>query len=160
MSFGSFSLVTDFSYLAWHPKNAFVILWVAIMLGIILLSLLVKFFSIFNRTRVLFENIFYSITWAIMPVTLLLVIELLFLKILYMNSFNSLVYIFVILYMLWLFLRVLKGIYIVFDVQPSRVYFFAFGIFVIFIGGFLLYYQISANVFDYLTNAIAQVKYF
>ncbi len=160
VSFGSFSLVTDFSYLAWHPKNAFVILWVAIMLGIILLSLLVKFFSIFNRTRVLFENIFYSITWAIMPVTLLLVVELLFLKILYMNSFNSLVYIFVILYMLWLFLRVLKGIYIVFDVQPSRVYFFAFGIFVIFIGGFLLYYQISANVFDYLTNAIAQVKYF
>jgi beta-galactosidase len=160
LSFGSFSLVTDFSYLAWHPKNAFMILWIAIMLGIILISLIVKFFSIFNRTRVLYENIFYSITWAIMPVTLLLVVELLFLKILYMNSFNFLIYLFVVIFLPWLFLRVLKGIYIVFDIQPSTVYLFAFGILVLFVGGFLIYYQISANVFDYLASAIAQVKYF
>jgi beta-galactosidase len=160
LSFGSFSFVTDFSYLAWHPKNAFMFLWIAIMLGIILISLLVKFFSVFNRTRVLYENIFYSITWAIMPVTLLLVVELLFLKILYLNSFNFLIYFFVVIFLIWLFFRVLKGIYIVFDVQPSTVYLFAFGILVLFIGGFLLYYQISANVFDYLSSAMAQVKYF
>ncbi len=160
LSFGNFSLVTKISYLAWHPVNAFLILWFVIALLFMVICFIVKFFSIFNRTKVLFSNIFYSVTWAVMPVTLLLVVELLFLKILYMNQFNVLIYIFLALYMLWLFLRILKGIYVIFDVRPSTVYIFAVGVLIFFIGGFFLYYQITADVFSYLKDSLSEIKYF
>ncbi len=160
LSFGNFPLVSRFSYLAWHPVNAFLILWLTVIVLALTLSFLVKFFAIFNKTKVLYENIFYSISWAIMPVTLLLVVELLYLKILYMNQINSLVYIFTGVFMLWLLLRLLKGFYVIFDVRPSTVYVFAFGVILFFVGGFFLYYQLNADVFAYLKDALVEIKYF
>ncbi len=160
LSFGNFSLVTKISYLAWRPLNAFLILWIAIIFVLLAIAFLVKFFSVFNRTRVLFANIFYTITWAIMPVTLLLALELLYLKILYMNQFNLLIYLFTAFYMLWLLMRMLKGFYVIFEVRPSTVYIFALGVIIFFAGGFFLYYQITADVFVYLKDALAEIKYF
>ncbi len=159
VAFGSASFSDFVSFLAWKPVNAFFVLF-GIFVGLtVLITLVLKFFSVFNPTRVLFSSIFYTVVWAFMPVNLLIPLELLLLKMLGLNVANFWIYLFLFLFVIWLVLRLFKGVYVVFDIRPSTVYLFGLGTLFVIFGGLLIYVQTSANALDYIAAAIAQIGY-
>ncbi len=160
VSFGSPSLSDFTAFLAWKPLGSFLALFLIFIGFTLFIVILLKFLAIFNPTKVLFSNIFYTVVWAFMPINLLIPAELVLLKVLALNVANLWIYILLILYLAWLVLRLLKGVYVVFDILPSTVYAFAGGLTVLVLGGILLYVQLSVNGLDYLANAISQIKYF
>ncbi len=160
LSFSDNSLLDFISYLAWNPISSFYIVFILVLLKLVFLILLARFFGFFNRTKVFVASIFYTSTWAFMPVTILLVLELLLLKILNLNVFNDFIYIFLVIYGFWLLFRYVKGIYVVFDVFPRTAYFITFVSITIFWGSIFLFYHLSFNTWDFLITQISNIKYF
>lgn len=155
-SFASKNISTSISYLAWNPKSAFIILFFAITIKFLLITIIIKILSYFVKTKVTTTNIFFVLIWAYFPITLLLPLELILHKILLMNIANTTILIFILLVLVWLFLRLLKGIYIIFDVSPFYVYLYSFTVILFFVGAFLLKYQITHSIIYYLGNAFKQ----
>ncbi len=158
LSFGSVTLMKIVSYLSWNPQPCFVILFLVFIAKFILLSLIIKSASFFIKTRVEIFSIFYTVTWSFLPLTLLLPIELVLYKILIANSINAVIFILIAIYFLWIFQRLLKGIYVIFDVSPGSVYFYSLLVIVIILGGMILKFQLSHSTLYYINNAIKQYK--
>ena len=158
LSFGSATLMKVVSYLAWNPQSCFLILFLVFVVKFALLSLAIKFASFFIKTRVEIFSIFYTVTWSFLPFTLLLPIELVLYKILIAGSINAVIFIFLIIYFLWILQRMLKGIYVIFDVRPSSVYFYFLVVVIVILGGVVLKFQLSHSTLYYISNAIKQYK--
>lgn len=158
LSFGSATLMKVVSYLAWNPQSGFLILFFVFIAKFALLSLAIKFASFFIKTRVEIFSIFYTVTWSFLPFTLLLPVELVLYKVLIANSINLIIFVLLIIYFLWILQRLLKGIYVIFDVRSSSVYFYFLIVVAVILGGTILKYQISHSTLYYISNAIKQYK--
>lgn len=156
LSFGEPYILQSFSYAAWNPEKSFLIMFFVIIIKILLIGIFVKAASLLIKTKVQFSSIFFMIVWSILPFTILLPVELILYKILTAGGFNSIVLLFIILFWLWVFQRLLKGIHILFDVRRFAVYFYGLILFVVIIGGTLIYFQLSSSTIYYITNSIKQ----
>jgi len=158
LSFGHHSILKFISYLSWNPQVCFAVLFVLVIIKFTLISSVIKFASFFIKTKVEFASIFYSVVWAFLPFTILLPVELILFKILVNGNFSLIVIIFFILFMLWILQRILKGIYVIFDVRPMKVYIYSFLVIIIVAGGVLLKYQLTSSTLYHINNAFKQYK--
>lgn len=156
LSFASTRLMHSVSYLAWNPQTCFAIIFVIAVLKFGLLSLIVKFGSFFLKTKVPLSNIYHTIIWAFLPLSLFLPVELVLYKVLMMDAANSIIAIILFLFFLWLFFRLIKGIYVVFDVRPFFVYLYSSMFVLVLLGGVLIKYQLTHSIVYYLSNAVKQ----
>jgi hypothetical protein len=129
-----------------------------VLLKFVVLSLIIKFAAFFIKTRVEFSAVFYSVIWAFLPFTLLLLIELILYKLLMYGSFNTIILLFLLLFMLWILQRIIKSIYVIFDVRAFYVYLYSIAIIIIIGGGILLKYQITNSTIFYISNSIKQYQ--
>ncbi len=158
LSFGSRRIMSWVSYLAWNPVPAFILIfvWMTVKFGAI--SLLIKAASFFIKTKVSIQNIMFTIIWAMLPLVLLIPVELVLYKILSMNVANIYIYIFLTVFILWILQRVLKGVYVIFDVRPFTVYLYSLLIIFLVLGGIILYYQFSNSAIYFIINAFKQAS--
>ncbi|MEW6506632.1 MAG: glycoside hydrolase family 2 TIM barrel-domain containing protein [Bacteroidota bacterium] len=156
LSFGDASIIKSFSYLAWNPEKGFLILLFLVILKIVFLSLLIKAISFFIKTKVEFSSIFYMIIWGLLPFTILLPVELILYKILAAGSFNTAVIVFILLFWLWIILRILKGIHVLFEINKPTVYLYGFAAIIILVVSIALYFQLTNSAIYYLNNSIKQ----
>lgn len=156
LSFGSPSMLSGFSYLAWHPANAIVWLFVISIILMILLTIIIKASSFFVRTRVYLSSVFFTVVWALLPLVLLIPVGIILYRLLNAGIGNIYIYIFLILFFIWLLYRLLRGISVIFDVRPGGVYFygvlFLLGIIVV----LLVYYEVSSSVVQYIILTLKQ----
>ncbi len=153
LSFGNYTLVKTISYLAWNPLTAFVYLFFTSVLLILILSLLIRATSFFVKTKVIFSSVYYTVTWAFLPLALILPLELVLYRILSANLFNQYIYGFLVIFVLWLIQRIIKGIYVIFDVRAAKVYFLSIIFILLVIVGFLFYFQFTDSTIYYLLNS-------
>ena len=125
---------------------------------ILLHSLVIKFGSFFIKTRVSYSNILYTVIWAFLPMTLFLPVELVLHKLLNTEAANWYIYGFIILYILWLIQRVLKGVYVIFDIRGIIVYLVTFTFFIFSVGGIILYFHLTESTVFYIINSIKQYQ--
>ncbi len=156
LSFGSRRIASVISYLAWNPLQAFVILFILLIIKSGVMALLIKTASFFIKTKVSFQNIMFMIIWAMLPIVLLIPLELVLYKVLTMNIGNLYIYLFIIVYMLWILQRIMKGIYVIFDVRPLPVYFYSLLFIFLIAGCIIIYYQFSNSAIYFIINAFRQ----
>ncbi|PKL81505.1 MAG: hypothetical protein CVV24_14900 [Ignavibacteriae bacterium HGW-Ignavibacteriae-3] len=156
LSFGHHSLMKLISFMSWNPLISFIFFTVIMIFKFALIAAIIKFASFFIKTRVEFLSIFFMVIWSFLPFSVLLPLEAILFKVLTMVAFNSAVFIFLILFFLWILQRILKGIYVVFDVRPAFVYMYSIGVIIIIICGFLLKYHITDSIIYYVSNSIKQ----
>ncbi len=156
LSFGIPSLVSAVSYLAWNPIQATIVFFVATVLLFIFISLVIKGSSFFVRNRVYFSNIYFVVIWAFLPLAILLPIKLVLYKILVADVINVYIYIFLALYFTWILQRLIKGVYVIFDVSRGTVYFFGIMLVIFLFGGVLLYFQLAHSTLYYIMLAVKQ----
>ncbi len=156
LSFASTRLMHAISYLAWNPQICFAVIFVVAVIKFGLLSLIIKFGSFFVKTKVSLSNIYFTVVWAFLPLTLFLPVELVLYKVLVMEAANTIVIATIILFYLWMLFRLLKGVYVIFDVRPLLVYLYSFMFVLVLLGGILLKYQLTHSIIYYLSNAVKQ----
>jgi len=156
LAFGSSGMLSGISYLAWHPANALIWIFVITVILMILTAIIIKLSSFFVRTKVYLSSVFFTVVWALLPIVLLIPVGIVLYRLLNAGVGNLYIYIFLILFFLWLLYRLLKGISVIFDVNPGGVYFYGIlsllGVVII----FLLIYQVENSVFQYLMLTLKQ----
>jgi beta-galactosidase len=156
LSFASRRIMETISFLAWNPQYCFIVLFVVTILKFAMLCIFIKIGSLFVKTRVPISSIYFTVIWAFLPLTLFLPVELVLFKVLAMQTFNSVVLGALVLFYLWLLFRLLKGIYVIFDVRPLVVYLYSFLFVVLLFGGILLKYQLTHSIIYFVGNAFKQ----
>jgi len=150
--FGNPGIIRDVSYLAWNPLMS--IIWLTILTALIFILLMgiIKVYSFIIKTRVFISSIYFTVIWSFLPLALLIPVGIVLFRILNseISNLNSYLYALIIMFFVWTIHRLLKGIYVIFDINPSRVYFYSILTFLVIFGGFLLYYQLKYSLFYFL----------
>lgn len=156
LSFGSPTIMSASSYLAWHPFNALIWLFVIFVIFMIVLTIIIKAASFFVRTKVYLSSVFFTVVWALLPIVLLIPIGIVLYRVLNVGTANIYIYVFLILFCVWLMYRMFKGISVIFDVNPGGVYFYSLLIILSLITIMILYYEVNNSVFQYLKLTLKQ----
>lgn len=149
-------IINSVSYLAWNPVNSLIILFFVTIFSFIVISLIIKGFTVFIQNRVLFSNIYFVVVWSFLPLLLLLPLELVLHKLLLLNSYNLILYGVLLFFFIWVIGRLFKGIYVIYDVIPTKVYLYGFLFLVVILGLGLVYFQLSNDTFYFWITAIKQ----
>jgi len=143
-------------YFAWNPIASFIYLFFISAFMFFAIAVIIKGAAFFVRIRVYFSSIYFVVIWAFLPLVLLLPVELVLYKLICLNIMNIYIYLFLALYALWLIQRLLKGVYVIFDVIPLLVYVFSAIIVALVFGTFLFSLQLSDSSIDFIMNSISQ----
>jgi beta-galactosidase len=154
LSFGSQTIMEVMSFLIWQPLYSLGILTVTFLVLILLLTLAVKLGSLFVMNRVFISNSFFSVTWSFLPIVLIIPMSLVLYRILHADIINLYIYLILIICALWIIYRLIKGIYVIYDVRPSSVYFYSFVILLVSLSVTIFYFQSTGLFVDYILHYI------
>jgi beta-galactosidase len=160
LSFGSTKIIKGISYLSWHPSGALILLTGFCIVSLFIITLIVKIASFFVRNRVFYSSVFFSVIWSFLPFILLIPVGIVLYRLLGANLINLYIYLGMGLFIVWVFYRLMKGVYVIFDVNAGSVYFYSIIFILVILGGTLLYYQMKNSVVDYLQLTVKQYNLF
>jgi len=144
--------------LAWQPITAIIVLTILIFIKLNVLSLILKFASFFVRSKIFLNDTFKMVIWSGSPIFILLPVAIFISRILPISPLLSYIFniLFILFILLWLY-RLIKSIWIVFDVKPSRVYLVSFVIIFIFVFSYITYLEYKVYLIEYLVTFIKQM---
>ncbi len=147
--FNSGLLFEFFSYVAWRPIES-IIYFTLITIGwMLLLTLIVRFFNLFVRNKIFLNHAFLIIVWSAIPFLILIPLGMIAFKVLSLNKYNLLIYFVIVIFHVWVILRTLKGVAIVFETKKSKVYLLSIIFFVFVLASLILYLQFNFSSIDY-----------
>lgn len=158
LSFGSPNLILAVSYLSWNPLNSILWLFVLSLAFLFVLMLIIRAFAFFVRNRVYISSVFFIIVWSLLPLVLFIPLGIILYRVFNLEMINLYIYIFLILLKFWLVLRLIKGIYVIYDVIPGPVYFYSFLFITLVLSGFLMYFELNNSLIDNITLLLKQFK--
>jgi hypothetical protein len=136
--------------LIWNPLQFVLVGGGLLFGGMLMLSLLVLVLRTLLKSRVFAYHAYTAVVWSSAPLIVLIPIGMILYRIM-----ESSVYVLPALLLygvlhLWVFLRFLKALSIVFDARPVRVYVFGWLAMLVVLGGLSLYYDLAASAPTYL----------
>jgi hypothetical protein len=143
LSFGFDNLLSVASYLSWNPMESLLVLTLFYFVLAIFFTLLVKFGSLFVINRVTIQKSYLVVIWASLPFITALPGAILLYRVLNSEVANMIVYIILLLFFVWNIHRLLKGMYVVYDVPAFKVYFFSIFVVLVVVASWLFYYQLT-----------------
>jgi len=150
LSFGSPSLMNIVSYLSWNPLQAILLLTAFFFVFMFVALLVIKFFSLFIKNRVHISSIYFTVIWSFLPVVLLIPVGIILYRVLDSDVANIYIYLLLLIFLFWIFYRLMKGIYVIFDINPGRVYMYSILLLIVIVCAFVLYYEFTNSLSDYL----------
>jgi len=159
IAFGNPSIIDFVGFFAWNPIEAFFLLFAISLLSFLIISVIIKWSSFFIRTKIYYRTIFFTIVWAFLPVVFLLPFTMVLYRILETDMMSNYIFMFLVLYLIWTMQRLLKGVYVIFDLGSFRVYFYSLLIIFVIVGGILFYYQFTYASIDYIINTFNQFQH-
>jgi beta-galactosidase len=158
LAFGSKNLASAFSYLAWNPLNSIVWLFLLSLTFLFGLMVIIRVMASFVRNKVYVSSVFFLIVWSLLPLVLFIPLGIILYRLLNVELFNFYLYILLITVQIWLIFRIIKGIYVVYDVNPGPVYLYSFLFILLIVSGILLYFEIDNSLFANITLVLKQFK--
>jgi len=158
LSFGMPSFISSINYFAWNPYESFFFFTLFSIVFFLIISVIISFTSFFLKTKIYFRNIFITVVWATLPLTILLPVKMVLYRILAADIINPYIYGFLLLYIFWILQRIIKGVYVIFDISLSRAYFFIILLIIFSLGGTLLYFQLGYSTIYFIINSIYQAQ--
>jgi beta-galactosidase len=156
LSFGSPAILSAVSYLAWHPFNSIVWLFVLTLMILIILMLIIKAAAFFVKTKVYLSSTFFTVVWALLPIVLLIPVGIVLYRLLNADIANLYIFISLAVIKLWLLYRLIKGIYVIYDVNPSTVYFYSAVFIIAMFTIVIVYYEVNSSVIENILLTLKQ----
>jgi hypothetical protein len=135
-----------------NPAECILIVTGVLLLKLILLSVLIRVLSMMVRTKVYFYHAFVITMWALLPYIMLIPIVMILYRLLDDPFYLYAVLGFAGVLSLWVLFRLLKGVSIIYDVHPLKIY--AVGVIVLLLSGSVLYGYV-----DYTRSASLYVRF-
>jgi hypothetical protein len=111
-----------FVHLVWSPYQFILVVSVLVIIKIFLITCIVLLFSMTVRTYVYFYHALSITVWSMLPFIILIPVAMVLYRLMDTDFYIIPVFVFVVIISLWVFVRLLKGISIIYDVYPMRVY--------------------------------------
>jgi beta-galactosidase len=150
LAFGSHGILKFFNYLAWRPLLSILWLSVATFIVLIIITLLIKVGSLFVRNRVYYSSAYFTVIWSFLPLLLLIPLGIILYRVLSADIANIYIYFALIIFSIWIFYRLMQGIYVIFDVNSGSVYFYSLLLIALVLSSIIIYYEISNSVIEYM----------
>lgn len=147
--FNSEILFELISYLAWRPLAAILYGSIFFFILIILTTLSIKFFNLFVRTKIFLSHAYSLTVWSIFPFVISVPLGIVAYKVLLYQEYNFIVFALIILFHIWILMRLLKGISILFEVKRFNVNFSFVLIFISLIVGLFAYFELTSLSWEY-----------
>jgi len=144
------SLKEFVAYTIWSPVKAILVFTILFMVEYVLIAALIKFFSLFIRTRVQFINAYQVTVWSMLPVIIFIPIGMILSRILETPFYIYPVAILILAIIVWIIQRLLKGISVIYDIFRSRIYFFGTIVVLAFLVATYSYYDYTQSTSAYL----------
>ncbi|MBI5476546.1 MAG: hypothetical protein HY964_07390 [Ignavibacteriales bacterium] len=138
--------------LIWNPAKFILIFSGIIILKLVLIAFVIKLFSMLIKTRVMFYHAFSVSIWSTLPYIILIPIGMILFRLMETEFYILPVFIILGIITLWVSIRLLKGISIIYDVYPGKVY--TIGIFLV-----LLICVVVYGYLDYTQSTSLYLKY-
>ena len=136
-------------YVAWNPVAGIAALTGLFFFCGILLALLFKVVALLVRVRVSWFHVYSVSVWGATPLIFLSPLAMSLFKIMQNPSFALPSIILILLFLIWIFLRMLKAISIIYDFRPVKTY----------IGGILLCFIVLGGLFLFYDSVYALSSY-
>ena len=144
------SLKEKVVYLIWDPVGCILYFSLTFYGALFVLVGLIKVFSLFVKTRIHVFHAFSVTMWAAMPVVLLIPVAMILYRILEGQLYVvPSLFVFAVV-ILWVFFRMLKGVSIIYDVIPIKVYASGIVISVVVLAVAFGYYDYTQSTGDYI----------
>lgn len=156
LSLGSENVTRAISYLSWHPVQAIISLSVIVFVKLLIVSLLVKFFSFFVMNKIFLSNAYYVVVWSFLPFVLLIPGAIILYRLLALDTMNLYIYLVLLLFFVLSIYRLMKGVYVIYDVSPGKVYLYVIVFLMGFSAVFLLFMQTYNATFDFLLYGLKE----
>lgn len=154
-----FNTIQSFIFkLIWIPELFILMFGMILFLKIFIISFIIKIASLFVKARIFYSDTYIITIWAGTPILFLLPISIILNRILIMAP--NLMFLVIILYfiiLIWVLLRILRAIAVVFDVRPMNAYLTGFSFVAIIALILISFYQYKFSIisyFDYLFNIL------
>ena len=141
-----------FIYLVWNPVKFILVISGLIFIVLILLSILVRLFSVVLKTQAYYYHAFSITMWSMLPFIMLIPVAMILYRLMEVEFYVLPVFVFIGIMSLWVFFRLMKGISIIYDIFPLKVY--TVGLIVIAVCSLVLY-----GYLDMTRSASTYVKY-
>lgn len=158
LSTGSKFLMTTASYLAWNPMNSILWLFIISLSFLFVLMFTIKAAAFFVRNKVYISSVFFAVVWSLLPLVLFIPVGIVLYRVLNADLINLYIYIFLALIKIWLIFRLIKGIYVIYDVNPTPVYFYSFLFILLTASAFLIYFELNNSIIDNIALFLKQFK--
>jgi beta-galactosidase len=115
------------NYIIWRP--AFSIIFFTLFFFLLLLAVagLIRLCAAFVRNRIFFSDAYIIAIWGALPVLLLIPIAMIVYRLLAVPGAGAIAFLEMVLVMVWMLYRVLRGAAVIYDVRPLKVYGYALG---------------------------------
>lgn len=117
--------ITD--YVIWRPAIGVAAFTGVFFLGLIIITLLIRLFSMLVRNRIFFNDAYTIAVWGALPVLLLIPIGMILFRLLVIPSAGIVAFAIMLGVVFWLLYRVLRGTAVIYDIRATRVYAYAVG---------------------------------
>jgi hypothetical protein len=96
------------------------------------------------------------VIWSLLPLVLLIPVGIILYRVLVSQVVNQYILIGLLLFIGWIVYRMMKGVYVLFDTNPGKVYFYCILFMIIVFGGVLFYFELSSSTVQYLIFTLQQ----
>ncbi|MFC2129814.1 glycoside hydrolase family 2 TIM barrel-domain containing protein [Bacteroidota bacterium] len=157
-----FSGLQDTFYtLIWYPEYLILVIALFFFIMIFIVSSIIKLSSVFVRAKIFFSDTYTITIWAGTPILLLLPLAMILNRLLVFSP--GLMWLLLplsIVILIWVTLRILKSVSVVFDIQSMKSYIIGFCSLLVFFIIILSIYQINLSVISYsqyLMNVLLKI---
>jgi Glycosyl hydrolases family 2, TIM barrel domain/Glycosyl hydrolases family 2, sugar binding domain/Glycosyl hydrolases family 2 len=134
-------LKVQFIHATWHPFAGIVVLTGLFFVFGMLLAFLIKAFALLVRARVSWFHVYSISVWSAAPVIFLSPLAMSLFKIMENPSYVIPSLVLMLLFFFWTFLRMLKGISVIYDLVLVKTYIGGIFVCILFLGGLFFYYD-------------------
>jgi len=134
----------------WIPELLMITITFIVFVAFFVLAGVIRLTALFIRGRIFFKDTLTIVIWSALPLLLLLPVSIILIKLLVFSpAFIWVLLIAVNLLNVWILIRILKAIGIVFDTNPTKTYAIGLSVFVVIILTVVSFYQLEYSIFYY-----------
>lgn len=147
--------------IAWSPISSVLYCSLFSFVLILILTFAVQIFSAFVRVRVFLNHSYSVVVWSFLPVIFLIPIDMVLYRVILNFEAGLMIVGFGLIVLLISFIRLIKGISIIYETGQLRVYLFSLGLILILLSALLIFYDYKFSTLAYLKflfNILNSVK--
>lgn len=125
----------------WSPFSGILGFSLMFLAGFLIIALCIKLFSTFVKRRIYWYHAFAIAVWGTLPIVLLSPLGMALFKLLESQFYVVPIFVLLAVFHFWAFIRILKGISVLYDISPMKAYSGGIVFSAIVLGGVFVYYE-------------------